>query len=93
MIQEEIPIWVILVFMWLLVPVIARPFSRRGLTKVEYHLRQGRLSVFAHLYSHSFKAIVLVLSYYSAGFFMAVVIPFFQGTPGFSWSWLTPFFR
>jgi len=93
MIKEEFEIWIILLFMWLLVPEIARPFSGRGWTKVLHHLKKGRPLAIAHLYAHSCKGVVLVLSYYATGLFSAVVLPFALSTgEGFSWSWLTPFF-
>ena len=73
MAQEETPLWIILVFMPLVVPVIARPFSRRGWTRYMHHWKQGHMLFVARLYAFIWKVLVLLIAYLVTGFLVGAV--------------------
>jgi hypothetical protein len=71
MAQEETPLWIILIFMPLVVPLVAYPISKRGWTNYIHHLKRGHMYFVARLYALIWKLLVLLLGYFITGFLVS----------------------
>ena len=77
MVEKELPLWLILVCMPLVLPFVARPFVRRGWTKSFHHIRKGRMVGTSYLYAHACKLLVFVFAYLVTGALLGMLSLFF----------------
>ena len=73
MANDELPLWLILLFMPLVLPLVARPFVRRGWTKSIHHMRRGRMLGISYIFAHIWKLLVFIIAYYVTGVLLAVM--------------------